>query len=323
MGSWRSHQWRPVWLVAAATAIVTAACGGSDHPSGSTSGSDRDGRPNIVVTYAILGDIVQRIAGDTVDVDVVIPNGQDPHEFSASAHDIEQMLDAAMIVANGLDLEEGLVDAIDRAEDEGVPVFRASDHITVRHLGADEESEHEAEHGDAHDHGGDDPHLWTDPLTVAELAPALGDALGDAVGADLSAGADAFVEQMHALDRQVRGIMSAIPEGGCTLVTGHESLGYFADRYGCTIVGAVVPSLSSTAEASAKDLAELIDAIERTGVRAIFTEVGTPSQVAEQVAGDVGVPLVELPSHALPDAGGYPAYIVDLATKIADALAGP
>jgi zinc/manganese transport system substrate-binding protein len=126
---------------------------------------------------------------------------------------------------------------------------------------------------------------------------------------------------MTTLDADVRRIMSAIPPGGCRLVTGHDSLGYFADRYGCTLVGAVIPSLSSSAETSAQALAELHDVAAAAGVRAIFTEVGTPTQIAEQVADEVGVELVELPSHDLPDAGGYAAYLTDLATRIATALA--
>jgi zinc/manganese transport system substrate-binding protein len=223
------------------------------------------------------------------------------------------MSHAALVVANGLDLEEGMAPSLEQVEADGVPVFRATDHITVRRLGPGEPS-------DEHDHGGEDPHFWTDPLTVRQLAPALGDALQQVLGTDLSERVRALEQSLDDLDAQVRQIMSVLPTDGCVLVTGHDSLGYFAARYGCTIVGAIVPSLSSTAEASAKDLADLHDAVERAHVRAIFTEVGTPKQVAEQVARDAGVPLVELPSHALPDAGGYRAFIVDLATKIAQGL---
>jgi ABC-type Zn uptake system ZnuABC Zn-binding protein ZnuA len=79
--------------------------------------------------------------------------------------------------------------------------------------------------------------------------------------------------------------------------------------------------LSSTAEASAKELAALEDLAIAEGVAAVFTEIGTPKQVAEQVADTVGVPLVDLPSHNLPETGGYAAYIIDLATRIATALA--
>ena len=145
--------------------------------------------------------------------------------------------------------------------------------------------------------------------------------LEELLGVDLDARLAAFESAMTDLDARVREVLSVVPEGQCILVTGHDSLGYFADRYGCHVIGAVIPSLSSTAEASAKDLADLLQVAEDAGVRAIFTEVGTPRQVAQQVADDVGVPLVELPSHNLPDEGGYQAFIIDLATKIAQGLA--
>lgn len=272
----------------------------------------------IVVTYSILGDVVKQLAGDAADVEVIIPNGQDPHEYSASAHDVEQMAGAALIVANGLGLEEGLVDQIDQIEQDGVPVFRASDHVTVRSITGDElvelDETGQPEHADG------DPHLWTDPLTMAQLGAPLAARLEEVLGVDLDARLAAFESAMTALDARVRDVMSVVPAGKCILVTGHDSLGYFADRYGCHVIGAVIPSLSSTAEASAKDLADLLEVAEDAGVGAIFTEVGTPRQVAEQVADDIGVPLVELPSHNLPDEGGYQAYIIELATKIAQGL---
>ena len=155
---------------------------------------------------------------------------------------------------------------------------------------------------------------------MAAMAPELAAALEAELDVDLSESLDRLVADLTALDNDVRSAMSSIPEGECQLVTGHESLGYFADRYDCTVIGSVIASLSSTAEASSGELAELIDLAEASDVRAIFTEVGTPSGVAQQVADEVGVPLVELPSHRLPDTGGYRAYILDLATRIADAL---
>jgi zinc/manganese transport system substrate-binding protein len=312
---------RRVALAVVASSLA-AGCGSS---GGDTTATTADpGRPVVLVTYSVLGDVVRQLVGEAATVEVIIPNGQDPHEYAASAHDVEQMGSAALVVANGLDLEEGLVEPLEQVEDDGVPVFRAADHVTVRDLGADEDAHDEDAHdddaGDEHAHEGADPHLWTDPLTMAEMAPALGEQLSASLGVDMNARVAIFQREMAALDREVREIVAAVPAGECILVTGHDSLGYFAQRYGCTVVGAIVPSLSSTAEASAKDLAELLDTIDEIGVGAIFTEVGTPAQVAEQIADEAGVPLVELPSHTLPDAGGYHAFIVDVATKIADGL---
>jgi zinc/manganese transport system substrate-binding protein len=156
---------------------------------------------------------------------------------------------------------------------------------------------------------------------MAEMLPDLAAALEAALGVQLDDSLAAVQADLAALDADTAAIMATIAAGECKLVTGHESLGYFADQYGCRLVGAIIPSLSSTAEASAKELEALEALAAAEGVAAVFTEVGTPQQVAEQVAETVGVPLVELPSHNLPDTGGYAAYITDLATRIATALA--
>lgn len=304
--------------------LLVASCG--DHER-SAPVATIDGKPVVVVTYSILGDVVRQLVGDAAAVVVVIPDGQDPHEFSASARDIETMLGAALLVSNGLGLEEGLLDAIHQAGDDQVPVFEVADHVTVRQFGAGEPTEtgDDASHADDHAHDqaydGGDPHLWTSPATMAEMLPDLATALEAALGVQLDASLARVQADLTALDADTAAIMATIPAGRCKLVTGHESLGYFADHYGCRIIGAVIPSLSSTAEASAKELAALEDLATAEGVAAVFTEVGTPAKVAQQVADTVGVPLVELPSHNLPETGGYAAYITDLATRIATALA--
>lgn len=310
---------RVMGIVAALVAL--GACG-SDGDSEPSPADTADAEPTVVVTYSVLGDVVSQLVGDQAQVEVIIPNGQDPHDYAASARDIERMMNSALVVSNGLDLEEGIVDALGQVAADGVAVFEVSEHITVREL-ADDEAGHEDEADHDHDHEGGDPHLWTDPLVMAEMLPDLAAALETALGVDLTAELAAVQVEMTDLDAQVREIMSVIPAGQCKLVTGHESLGYFADRYGCELIGAVIPSLSSNAESSARDLAELLEVATAEQVNAIFTEVGTPGQVAEQVAEEIGVPLVELPSHNLPDVGGYQAFVVELATEIATALTTP
>ena len=319
-------------VLISASALLAAACGDDER---SAPVATIDGKPVVVVTYSILGDVVQQLVGDAAVVEVVIPNGQDPHDFSASARDIETMMGAALLVSNGLGLEEGLLEAIHQADDDQVPVFEVADHVTVRQFGegeptetgdgeahADEEAHGDEEgHADEHAHDGGDPHLWTSPAVMAEMLPDLAAALEAALGVQLDDSLAALQAELAALDADTAAIMASVPAGECKLVTGHESLGYFADRYGCRLIGTVIPSLSSTAEASAKELEALEALATAEGVAAVFTEVGTPQQVAEQVADTVGVPLVELPSHNLPDTGGYAAYITDLATRIATALA--
>jgi zinc/manganese transport system substrate-binding protein len=108
--------------------------------------------------------------------------------------------------------------------------------------------------------------------------------------------------------------------GECELVTGHDELGYFADRYGCETIGAVIPSLTTTSEASAGELVALKDTIAEHGAKVIFTSLGTPQAVTEQIAKETGVEIVELATHVMGTATSYAEFMRTVANQIADAL---
>ncbi len=290
-------------LVLTVLVVLTSACQSSRNIQSGTSKT-----PVVVATYSILGDLVADLVGDAAKVIVVIPNGQDQHEFEPSAKVVEQINNADFIVSNGLDLEEHLTDVLAEAATRGVGVFMVAEHVTVRKAGA--------ELTDAKD--GNDPHLWLDPITLAEMIPDLSDELGKALGVDLSDSAAQLSLRLATIDVKIKEIMTTVPR--CALVTGHDSLGYFAARYGCQIVGAVIPSLSSSAETSAGELADLKTAATRANVRAVFTEMGTPRAVVDQIAKEVGVKSVELRTHMLPTGGHYADVMIQLATSIAGAL---
>jgi zinc/manganese transport system substrate-binding protein len=271
----------------------------------------------VVVTYSILGSLVRDAVGDKAEVVVLIPNGSDPHEWEPSAKDIERLNGADLIVRNGLDLEGGMQDTLDRAQENGVATFVASDHIAVRTVGEDEG----VPTGDPDQAvGAKDPHLWMDPLTLKDVMSALGPALL-AHGIDATAGIASVMAGLDELNTEVTNILAAVPKANRKLVTGHESLGYFAQRYGFTLVGAIIPSLTTQAGVSAKALSQLADAVAEQHVRAIFTEIGTPGQVAETIGEETGVEVVELASHNLPDDGKYSSFLLDDARKVAAALA--
>jgi zinc/manganese transport system substrate-binding protein len=280
----------------------------------------------VVVTYSVLGALVRDLVGDAADVVVVVPDGTDPHAYEPSAKDVEAITTADVVVANGLGLEEGLEDVLDAAEEAGTVVFHVADHVTVREMGHDDGHDHGSDDGhdhgsdDEHDHAAGDPHLWLSPATLAEAVPAMGDAIGAAIGADLSGAVVEVVEDLADLDARIAALVGALD--ACELVTGHDELGYFADRYGCEVVGTIIPSLGTTAEATAADLAELREVAAERRTAAIFTGLGTPPEVAARVAADVGVPLVELRTHAIGPAGTYESLLLDLARTIVDALDG-
>jgi zinc/manganese transport system substrate-binding protein len=251
-----------------------------------------------------------------------VPDGLDPHEFEPSARDIEAINKADLVVRNGLGLEEGWESTLDTAGEHGVMVFNAADYITVRYAGPGEETpshEHE-KNGHSHEAGAPDPHLWMDPLTIKEVVAALAPVLRDDLGLELAARATTLEGRLDDLNREVAAILSVVPPEDRKLVTGHESMGYFARRYDFEVVGVIVPSLSSQAEVSAADLAALKQAITKNEVKAVFTEIGTSPAVARTIADETGVRVIEMRTHALPADGSYFTFMKDIASTIADAL---
>jgi zinc/manganese transport system substrate-binding protein len=271
--------------------------------------------PVIAVTYSVIGNIVSQLVGDNATVNVVIPDGQDPHDFQPSAKDIETINNAALVVSNGLEFEEGLEEVLENIADSGGNIFMVGDHITVRKIEDDDRGD---DHQDDDKHVEGDPHLWLSPATMLEMLPALTTALSQAVGADLSAEATALTTKLQDLDGQVESIINSL--GECNLVSGHDEMGYFADRYGCNVIGAIIPSFTTTSEATAGELAELKRLVEQYKVRAIFTGLGTSPDTANQLAKELGIKAVTLSTHYLDGVANYQEFILNLTNQIAKAL---
>jgi zinc/manganese transport system substrate-binding protein len=292
----------------AAAMLALASCAG--RPS--------SGKRIIVVTYSILGSVVKDLVGDAFEVVVSIPDGLDPHEWEPSAKDIEAIDHAALVVENGLGLEEGMTKALGAAAKAGVKVFTASDHVVVRTVGAGEG----IPSGDPDQAiGAEDPHIWTDPVTMRAVADALAEEIQADFKVDLSKRRDDLDARYDALDAEVAASAAKLPAERRQLVTGHESMGYFAQRYGFKLVGALVPSLSSQAESSAAGIVALKRLVAASGVPVIFTEIGENPKVALALAEEAGVRTVPLTTHALPKGGGYAEFVRGLASTITAALA--
>ena len=285
--------------------LAVSACTGPARDSADT-GAGRPGeRPVVVATNSVLQSIVQLVGGDAFDVRSLIPDGKDPHDHEPSASDIAEMSDARLIVQVGLDYEHSIEDLIAGRERDGIPLFTLTDHVAVT---------------------AGDPHVFTDPVTVSAAVDDLARALATLAPLDVPAA----VERAKAALEATTGAVSArlqplVSSGGCLLVTDHDSLEYFARRFGCEVIGVVTPSFSSGAEASAEQVQGIVDELQslRGGerpVRAIFVERGSSRAVAEKIREVTGVNVVELPVHSLPADGEYGTYVVTLATRIVEAL---
>jgi zinc/manganese transport system substrate-binding protein len=270
-----------------------------------------------VVTYSVLGALVKDLVGDQANVVVPIPNGQDPHDWEPSAKDIETITKADLIVQNGLGLESGMEKTLAQAAASGVKTFVASDHITIRKVGQGEG----VPNGDPDQSlGAADPHLWTDPLTMKQVVAALAGQLQTDLGLDVHDRAQDLENRLDGLNSEIAAQVATVPAADRKLVTGHESLGYYAQRYGFKLVGAIVPSLTSQAEVSASDLAALKLLVQENHVKAVFTELGTPKVVSDAVGSETGVKVVSLATHSLPPDGSYFTFLRDLTKGIVEAL---
>ena len=277
----------------------------------------KSSQKTIVVTYSILGAVVKDLVGDKAAVIVSMPNGQDPHEWEPSAKDIETLTKADLVVQNGLGLEGGMEKALEQAKEAGVKFFTASDHITARKVGEGEG----IPTGDPDQAAGaEDPHLWTDPISMKSIVDALAMQIKTDLGIDLDSQAKNLDARLDNLNKEVADAVNVLPQNSRKLVTGHESMGYFAQRYNFKLVGAIIPSISTQAEVSASDLAELKKLIRDNRVKAIFTELGTPKAVSGAIGKESGVKVVELTTHNLPEDGSYFTFMRNLTQVIVDGL---
>jgi zinc/manganese transport system substrate-binding protein len=314
-----------VAVLLSALAVVLAACGTASSAASTSSAGDR---LSIVATTTILGDVASQLVGDAGSVSVLMPAGTDPHIFEPSAQQLAQMQQADLIVANGANLEEHLQDPLTNAENAGVPVFHATDHVETLAFEGHEAEEHAEEDEHGSEEGSIDPHFWMDPARTADVVQALGEQIGELAGESeaIQATADRYAGQLADLDGEIVDTLAAIPDGERTLVTNHEAFNYFAEHYGFTIVGTVIPGLSTGAEPSAQDIEALIHTIQEEQVGAVFAENIQPEQLAEILAHEAGsdVQVVELYSDSLGDQGSeaatYPDMLRANARLISEAL---
>lgn len=324
---------------------LLASCGSdSKDTTSSTSTVIDSNRPLVIATTPILGDLVRQVGGDEINVKVLIPLGADPHDFEPSAAQAAQLRDASLIVANGLGLEERLETALDGAEKDGVPVFEVAEELDPLAIGLDEKEKHseeEDEHGHAeetpaekeeeHGHGTEDPHVWLDPERMATAASLVATQLAATTGLDAAPfqqRAATYADAARAAETEARALLAGLPADQRKLITNHDALEYFAQRFNLEVIGTVIPGGSTLAEPSAADLSELVTLIKANNVKAIFSESTVSSKLIESLAREVGsqVSVVELSTDTLGEPGSptatYPGLIVTTARLIANGLSG-
>jgi manganese/iron transport system substrate-binding protein len=237
----------------------------------------------VVVSLDLFADFVRQVGGDRVDVSSLIPAGADPHTYEPTPSRVANLTKADLVIVNGLGLEAAVQDVIDQNTPSSTPVVELSEGLSV--ITTDHDS---------------NPHLWLNVENAMAYVERIRDALVevDPAGAETyRANADSYLAELQTLDQEVAAAIDSIPPERRKLVTFHDAFPYMAQRYGLEVVGVVVASPGK--EPSAKDVADLVDAITAEDVPAVFKEPQFNARVLELAADDAGVEVCTLYSGAL------------------------
>jgi zinc/manganese transport system substrate-binding protein len=238
---------------------------------GSDSGSGAD--VSAVASTTEVADLVRNVGGEQVDVHGLLSPGADPHGYEPRPSDATSIVDAAVVFKSGGEVDEWLDELVDNAGGDANVIDLID---SVRTIEVDGET---------------DPHWWQDPRNAVLAVAAIRDALSDADPDGrrvYERNAAAYSRELRGLDEEIAACIEKVPAAKRKLVTTHDSLGYFARRYGIDVVGSVIPSLSTQAQPSAGDIADLVDQVRDEGVEAVFPEAETSERLEEALAREAG-----------------------------------
>lgn len=304
--------------------IFTAGCQQVDQ-QGSAADIDEstdNKKLQVVATTTIVGDVVSQVGGELIELSVLLPVGADPHGFDATPQDVAKLVESDIVFANGAGLEDFLESMIESAGAEDKVVY-VSDGIKLisgghhdedegeehhdEHEGEEHHDEHEGEEHHDHGHAGNDPHTWFSPSNVMVWAHNISEALGKVDPGNSQtyiANEENYREELTELDAWIREKVAQIPEMNRNLVTDHSVFAYYGQEYGFTQVGALIPGYSTLAEPTAKELAQVEDAIEQLNVKAVFVGYTFNPALAERVTSDTGTQLVFVYTGSLSEPEG-------------------
>jgi zinc/manganese transport system substrate-binding protein len=256
---------------ALAAALLVAGCG--------SSGSD-SGKVSVVATTTQIGDFARQVGGNAVDVHQILAPNTDPHDYEPRPDDVTTTAGAKIVFTNGDNLDAWMGKVVsDSGSDAKIADLGAT--VPVKLPG--ESSGPEASQYD--------PHWWHDPrnaeAAVHQIAAQL-TAIDPRDRATFDANAAAYEAKLKALDAGISRCLDGVPAASRKLVTDHDAFGYFANRYGIQVVGAVIPSQTTQAQPNAQDLSDLANLVRNQGVKAIFPESSLSPKLAETIASETG-----------------------------------
>ncbi|NLR76175.1 metal ABC transporter substrate-binding protein [Leeia aquatica] len=243
----------------------------------------------VVVSFSILGDLVQQVGGDQVSVTALVGPDQDAHVFQPAPKHAALLGKARLVVVNGLGFDDWLPRLATAAHYQGA--------LTVASKGVQTLA------GEEH---GVDPHAWQDPARVRQYVQNIEQALSKvdpAHAAYYRQRSSAYQQRLQVLEQWALAAVGKLPAARRKVITSHDAFGYLAQRFGITFLAP--QGMNTDAEATPKAVARLIEQIRQQQVKAVFVENISNPRLLQQLASEAGVkPGGKLYSDALSAASG-------------------
>jgi zinc transport system substrate-binding protein len=281
-----------VFLVAIALAAAVLFWAGTTQDS---TGED-DQRINAIVSILPQREFVRAVGEDQVSVKVLIPPGSSPATYDLSPQDLIAIEEADVYFRIGhVPFEKSHMDQI-KSVNPKLIIIDTSESVPLRFFGSDEEYGHEGAHensqeGEEHDNEGADPHIWLSPALVKLQVESIHDALAgmDAENsAEYRLNADAYISRLNDLDADLEEAFKELDNN--VLLVFHPAWGYFADEYGLEQIAIE----RGGKEPTASELQAIIDTSKRENVKVIFVQAQFDKSIAESVAEEIGVVVVQI-----------------------------
>lgn len=315
---------------AAAVLSISLVLGGCAQTGGSQgafdASSEENGKLKVAVTLFPYYDFVRQIAGDQVDLQMVIPAGMDSHSFEPTPADIRTIQHADVLISNGGTMEHWLDETLDALDTTNMTIVTMMDYVdTVEEeiVEGMEDADHDHDHAhvyeaDDHDHSNETPqehaahaheadthdyvdhdgheeeieydeHIWTSPVNAIKLVDVIGDTLAEAdpVHADTyHQGAENYKKELEEIDMGFREV-SANRKRNMIVMGDKFPFRYLADEYKLDY-RAAFSGCSSDTEPSAKTIAYLIDKVKEEQIPVVYYLELSSHRVSEIIGEETG-----------------------------------
>ena len=309
-----------------ALSIVLIACTGGSE-AGCPELGDRN--LNVVATTPMVGEFVNQVGGDNINLTILMPPEADPHTYEPAPQDAGTIAEADLVFYTGLRYEPAdVVKLLENSECSSEILAEVGESvypIEFKEEGGHDDHEDEEEEGhEGHDHGEYDPHFWFDPSRVVYAAEYIEGKLSEfdpSNQSNFKASLVSYKSELSSLTGQVSDLISTVPSQNRKLITTHESLGYLEAKFGLQVLSTIIPDLDSSNEISPAQLVDVIDVIEDNNVKVIFIEAEAPSVYAETIVAETGIKAAEgLWVETLKEGQTYPEFLISAVELIVENL---